>query len=84
MLGVPPAADTPSWTIALPAERSLALETTNGNVRVLGEPRQDAVLEVVPKGPDREARARMPVTICETAAELRMTAVQEGGATDRH
>jgi len=81
-IGPAPATDTQSRTVALPAARSLTLETTVGNVRIVGEPRQDASIEIVRQAPRPEGLARMPVTIDETATEVRVRAAQLEGATD--
>jgi hypothetical protein len=81
-IGLAPATDTQSRTFALPAGRSLILETTVGNVRVVGEPRQDAQIEIVRKAPNREALGRIAVSIDETAAEIRISAAQLEGGTD--
>jgi hypothetical protein len=58
------------------------VETTVGNVRVVGEPRQDAQIEIVRKAPGREGLARIPVTIGETAADVRISVAQLDDATD--
>jgi DUF4097 and DUF4098 domain-containing protein YvlB len=81
-IGLAPATDTQSRTLALPAGRSLILETTVGNVRVVGESRQDAQIEIVRKAPNREALGRIAVSIDETAAEIRISAAQLEGGTD--
>ena len=80
--GPAPATDTQSRIVALPATRSLTLETTVGNVRIVGEPRQDASIEIVRQAPTPEDFARMPVTFDETAGEVRVSATQLAGATD--
>lgn len=74
--------DTQSRKLALPAERRLTLETTVGNVRIAGEPRQDAQVDIVRKAPRRDDLLRLPVTIEETANEVRIAAVQLEGGTD--
>jgi hypothetical protein len=74
--------DTQARTVALPAERSVSLETTVGNVRVVGEPRQDASIEIVRKAPSPAGLARMPVIIEETDAEVRIGVAQLEGGTD--
>jgi hypothetical protein len=81
-IGPAPVTDTQARTVALPAERSLTLETTVGNVRVVGEPRQDARIEIVRKAPSPEGLARMPVTIEETNTAVRVSAAQLEGGTD--
>ncbi len=81
-IGLVPATDTQSRTVALPADRALTLETTVGNVRIVGESRQDARIEIVRKAPSREQLVRIPVTIDEASAEVRIIAAQLEGATD--
>jgi hypothetical protein len=80
--GPGPATDTLSRTAALPTSRSLTLETTVGNVRIIGEPRQDASIEIVRQAPGPDGLTRMPVTIDETETEVRVSAAQLEGATD--
>ena len=83
-IGLVPATDTQSRTVALPADRALTLETTVGNVRIVGESRQDARIEIVRKAPSREQLVRIPVTIDEASAEVRIVAAQlEGGDRPR-
>ena len=81
-IGLAPATDTLSRTVALPPGRSLVLEATVGNVRVVGEPRQDAHIEIVRKAPSREGLARIPATIDETAVDVRISTAQLEGGTD--
>ncbi len=81
-IGAAWAADTQSRTVNLPPGRSLTLEITVGDVRIVGEPRQDAFIEIVRSVPGPEALARIPVTIEETATEVRVTAIQQAGETD--
>jgi hypothetical protein len=81
-IGPAPVTDTQVRTFALPATRSLTLATTVGDVRVVGEPRQDASLAIVLKAPNPEGLARMPVIIEETETEVRVSAAQLAGASD--
>jgi DUF4097 and DUF4098 domain-containing protein YvlB len=81
-IGAASATDTQSRRVALPPERSLTLEMTVGDVRIVGEPRQDALIEIARTAPGREALARIPVEIDESATEVRVTAVQVEGGTD--
>jgi DUF4097 and DUF4098 domain-containing protein YvlB len=81
-IGLAQATDTQSRTIALPAARRLTLETTVGNVRILGAPRSEARLEIVRKAPSREGLARIPIVIDETADETRISVAQLEGRTE--
>lgn len=81
-IGAISATDTQSRIVPLPPERSLTLEITVGDVRIVGEPRHDALIEIVRTAPRREALARVPVSIDESATEVRITAVQLEGGTD--
>lgn len=81
-IGLVSATDTQSRIVALPAHRALTLETTVGNVRIVGESRQDARIEIVRKAPSREQLVGIPVTIDETPAEVRIVAAQREGASD--
>lgn len=81
-IGATSAADTQSRTVNLPPGRSLTLEITVGDVRIVGEPRQDALIEIVRSAPGAAALARIPVAIEETATEVRVTAIQQAGETD--
>jgi DUF4097 and DUF4098 domain-containing protein YvlB len=81
-IGWAQATDKQSRTVALPASRSLVLETTVGDVRIVGEPREDARIEIVRTAPGPAGLARMPVTIDETATDVRIRAVQLEGDTD--
>jgi hypothetical protein len=70
-----------TWTVALPPERALTVYVTVGDVRIQGEPRADAVVDVV-RTAGAEAASRVPVTLEELAGEVRLSAVQAAGGMD--
>lgn len=70
------------YTVALPSSRTLTVELTIGELRVQGESRTDAQIEVVRRAPTAAGLARIPVTLDETPAEVRVTAVQTEHTTD--
>jgi hypothetical protein len=74
--------DRHSWTVALPEGRTLRVSLTVGQVRIVGEPRQDAAIEVVRTAPTAAAFARLPVRLVESAGEVTFTAEQVDGGTD--
>jgi hypothetical protein len=74
--------DRRSYTVTLTPPRALSVELTIGHVRIHGEPRADAVLEVVRTAPTRDALARIPVTVDESPTEVRVVGLQAGGGTD--
>lgn len=74
--------DRRTATFALPPTRALSVELTIGHVRVLGEPRPDAAVEVVRSAPSDEQLARIPVEVSESADAVRIIAVQTDGGTD--
>jgi hypothetical protein len=74
--------DRRTFTIALPATRALSLELTIGHVRVLGEARTDAVVEVARRAPSEGQLARIPVEVTESADAVRIVGVQTDGGTD--
>jgi hypothetical protein len=76
------ATDRQSWTIALPAGRSLGLDLTIGTVRIQGESRTDAAVEAVRTAPSDAALSRIPVTVDERDHEVRITALQADAGTD--
>jgi hypothetical protein len=76
------ATDRRSYAVALPAGRTLSVELTIGTLRVQGESRSDAVIEVVRSGPTAEALARIPVTLDESDTSVRLVCTQADGGTD--
>jgi hypothetical protein len=76
------ATDRRSYTIALPPGRVVSVELTVGHLRVQGEPRADALIEVNRSAPDESALLKIPVTVEETAAAVRVVGVQSEGGVD--
>jgi hypothetical protein len=76
------ATDRRTQTVRLPAERAVSVALTIGQVRVQGEARSDAQIEIVRTAPTAEALARIPVAIEETAAEVRIVGEQANHGTD--
>lgn len=76
------ATDRVSRTLPLPRERSLAVAITVGDMRIVGEVREDALVEVVRHAPDAASLARIPVAIDEQPARIEIRVLQPGGATD--
>jgi hypothetical protein len=75
--------DRRSYTVALPPNRVLSVELTVGHLRVTGENRTDAVIEVVRSAPSHEALANIPVAVDDhTPAEVRVSGVQRDGSTN--
>lgn len=74
--------DRRSYTVAMPTGRTLSVELTIGTIRVQGESRSDAVIEVVRTAPTAEALARIPVTLDEVDASVQVVCTQPGGGTD--
>ena len=76
------ATDRRTHTVALPAGRTLSVAVTIGHVSVQGEPRADAVVDIVRTAPSADALARIPVSIDETPAEVRIVAEQADNGRD--
>ena len=76
------ATDRRSYTVALPADRALAVHLTIGHLRIVGEQRADATIEVVRTAPSDAALARIPVVLDESATEVRVRGLQADGGTD--
>lgn len=74
--------DRRTFAIALPPTRVVSVELTVGHVRVLGEARGDAAVEVVRSAPTSEQLARIPVEVKESADAVRIIAVQTDDGTD--
>lgn len=68
--------DRRSYTIALPAGRSLSVALTVGHLRIQGEPRADAVIDVARTAPSTAALSRIPVDVEETATAVRVVGTQ--------
>lgn len=76
------AEDRQAWTVPLPPGRMLSVAITIGAVRVQGESRSDAFIEVVRTAPDTAALARIPALLNESADAVRVVALQADGGTD--
>jgi DUF4097 and DUF4098 domain-containing protein YvlB len=76
------ATDRRSYTFALPAGRGISVELTVGTLRVQGETRADALVEVVRTAPSDASLAHIPVSIEETDQDVRIVGVQAEGGTD--
>jgi DUF4097 and DUF4098 domain-containing protein YvlB len=76
------ATDRRSHTIALPPERGLSVEITVGRIRVHGEARADALIEIVRTAPTNDALSRIPVSVEEAPGEVRVIGLQADGETD--
>jgi hypothetical protein len=74
--------DRRSYTLALPASRTVSVELTVGHLRVLGEARSDVVVEVVRSAPSADRLAQVPVTVDESDDAVRISGIQADGATD--
>ncbi|MFN2447305.1 MAG: hypothetical protein ABR606_17185 [Vicinamibacterales bacterium] len=76
------ATDLLTRTLPLPEGRVLAVAVTIGAVHIVGEPRDDAVIDVVRHVPDPWLLARLPVVIDETPTRVEVRVIQGDGATD--
>jgi hypothetical protein len=74
--------DRRTYTVALPPGRTVSIEITVGTVRVLGEVRTDAIVQVVRTAPTEAALARIPVTLEESIDDVRVVGTQAEGGTD--
>jgi DUF4097 and DUF4098 domain-containing protein YvlB len=74
--------DRQTRTVALPPGRTLSLAITVGNVRIQGEPRSDAIVEIARTAPTRAGFARIPIAIDESSAAVSVTGVQTENGTD--
>jgi DUF4097 and DUF4098 domain-containing protein YvlB len=74
--------DRHTRTLALPADRALALSITIGEVRIEGGSRQDVHLDVIRHAPDAEALARVPLTVEESTGRVDIRAEQPDGGRD--
>jgi hypothetical protein len=74
--------DRRSYTIPLPPGRSLSVDLTIGHLRVQGETRTDAAIEVVRTAPTAEQLAHIPVEIAEADDQVRIVGRQASEGTD--
>ena len=74
--------DRQSFTVPLPTGRAVTLALTVGHLRVEGESRADARIDVVRTAPSAEALSRIPVRVEESAEEVRIVGVQADDAAD--
>ncbi len=71
-----------SRVVALPADRTLAVDITIGTIRIEGADRADAEIVIDRAAPTTEALERVPVAIDEAPARVSIRATQLNGATD--
>jgi hypothetical protein len=76
------ATDRRTHTVPLPPDRAVSVTVTIGHLRVQGEARDDAVIEVVRTAPSQQGLSRIPVAIEESAADVRIVAEQAGNGMD--
>ena len=69
-------------TVPLAPGRSLSVHITIGDVRIHGEARTDAQIDVARKAPSSAGLARIPVSIDESGSDIRVSALQENNGTD--
>jgi len=74
--------DKQTRQFALPSGRGLTIELTVGSVRVHGEARSDAVVDITRSAPSTTALARVPVRVDETGQDIHINATQVQGGTD--
>jgi hypothetical protein len=74
--------DRQTWAVPLPATRRLSATITIGDVRILGERRDDALIEVVRTAPTTEGLARVPVRVDQADAQVTVSAIQEHDGKD--
>jgi hypothetical protein len=74
--------DRETRTLPLPADRTIALSVTVGEVRILGETRSDVVIEVVRHAPDTDSLSRLPLRIDEEPERIEIHALQTESGTD--
>lgn len=82
LAGTADVTDRRSYTIELPAGRPLSIELTIGDLRVVGESRSDALVEIVRRAPAQSQLANIPVVIDESETGVRIIGVQRDGETD--
>ena len=76
------ATDRQTHTVALSTNRAVSASVTIGHVRVQGEPRTDAVIEIVRNAPSQDGLSRIPVVIDESPSDVRIDAQQVDHGTD--
>jgi hypothetical protein len=76
------ATDRRTQVVALPPDRAIVVDLTIGTLRVQGEPRRDAEIDIARHARDAAALARIPVVVDETPTEVRIRARQADGGTD--
>jgi hypothetical protein len=76
------ATDRFTQTVPLPPNRAVSVSMTIGHLRVQGEARNDAVIEVVRTAPSQAGLPRIPVTIEERPDEVRVLGEQAGNGMD--
>jgi hypothetical protein len=80
--GLADVSDRRSYTVTLAPTRALSVDLTIGHVRIQGEQRADAVIELVRTAPTKDALARIPVAVDESPDHVRIVGVQTEGGTD--
>lgn len=76
------AADRQTRVVPLPEGRSLSVALTVGNLEIVGEARDHAVIDIVRTAPDEGSLSRLPIVIDETATSVRVSATQPNDDTD--
>lgn len=71
-----------SYTFALPPDRGLSVDITIGRIRVHGEARTDAVIEVVRTAPTADALSRIPIVVDESPTHVHVVGRQADDRTD--
>jgi hypothetical protein len=74
--------DRQTRTVDLSSGRRVSVNITIGELRILGEPRQDALLEIVRTAPTLAGLNRILLASEESATEVRFTAVQANDDKD--
>ena len=74
--------DRRSQTIALPAGRGLSVDVTIGRIRVQGESRDDAAIEILRTAPNADGLSKIPLTVEESPTDVRVTSLQADGQTN--
>ena len=75
-------ADRVARTVTLAAGGSIRVEATIADLKIIGSNRLDVAVEIVRHAPGSADFARFPALIEETAAGLRITALQESDGRD--
>lgn len=74
--------DTQTRVLPLPAEKSLAIEITVGNVRIEGWERADVEVVIERDAPSTAQLEHLPIAIDDTPSRLSVRVIQASGATD--